>query len=75
MPEENVPIPPAAAPAAPLQGAALAARVRELAAARVNSPDPASLELGSPAQDTAFIEGGRLDDTAMMDLTFSFWGG
>ena len=68
MPEENAPIPPAAAPAAPLQGAALAARVRELAAARVNSPDPASLELGSPAQDAAFIEGGRLDDTAMMEI-------
>ena len=59
-------VPGCAAPL--LQGAALAVRVRELVAAKINSADPASLELGTPAKDAAFIEGGRLDENAMLEV-------
>ena len=51
-----------------LQGAPLVEKIRALTAARLKAADPGTLNIGTQALDQAFIEEGKIDDSAMLAI-------
>ena len=51
-----------------LQGAPLVEKIRTLTAAHLKVADPGTLAIGTQALDQAFIEDGKIEDTAMLAI-------